>query len=57
MLRILQSLKGTYAYRVPVNTDFDEINIMTNDILKNARVFNYTTNTYTNVYDLNKKIH
>ena len=46
---------GTYAYRVPVNTDFDEINIMTNNILKNARVFNYTTNTYTNVYDLNKK--
>lgn len=53
----IAKFKGTYAYRVPVNTDFDEINIMTNDILKNARVFNYTTNTYTNVYDLNKKIH
>lgn len=51
----IAKFKGTYAYRVPVNTDFDEINIMTNDILKNARVFNYTTNTYTNVYDLNKK--
>ena len=48
----IAKFKGTYAYRVPVNTDFDEINIMTNDILKNARVFNYTTNTYTNVYDL-----
>ena len=32
----IAKFKGTYAYRVPVNTDFDEINIMTNDILKNA---------------------
>lgn len=51
----ITKFKGTYAYRVPVNTDFDEINIMTNDILENARVFNYTTNAYTNVYDLSKK--
>ena len=33
----IAKFKGTYAYRVPVNTDFDEINIMTNDILKKCQ--------------------
>ena len=51
----ISKFKGAYAYQLPVNTEFDEINIMTNDLLKNARVLNYATNTYTNVYDLNKK--
>lgn len=49
------NFKGAYAYQLPVDTDYDTINVLTNETIKNAKVFNYSTNTYTDVYDLTKK--
>lgn len=49
------NFKGAYAGQLPLETQEDEIRILTNDILENCRVYNYETKEYTKIYDMSKK--
>ena len=47
--------EGAYAGQLPLETQEDEIKILTNDILENCKVYNYETKEYTKIYDMSKK--
>lgn len=49
------NFKGAYAGQLPLETQEDEIRILTNDILENCSVYNYETKEYTKIYDMSKK--
>ena len=49
------NFKGAYAGQLPLETQENEIRILTNDILENCRVYNYETKEYTKIYDMSKK--
>lgn len=46
--------KGTYAGRIPVETANDEIILLSNEVLDNAKVFYYDTNESNGIYDFSK---
>lgn len=46
--------KGVYSGQYPVSTSGDELRILTNKILEECIVYNYETNTNSNVYDMTK---
>ena len=47
------TFRGTYSGRLPTNVE-DKIIILTNDIIKNAKVFNYDKNENSKIYDYKK---
>lgn len=47
--------EGAYAGQLPLETQEDEIKILTNDILENCKVYNYETKECTKIYDMSKK--
>lgn len=46
--------KGIYAEEIPLKDDKDEICILTNEIIENAKVYNYEDRKETEVYDIEK---
>ena len=50
----IADFQGTYAGRLPVNNQNDKIKILTNNILENAKVFNYDINKEEKIYNMNK---
>ncbi len=46
--------KGVYAGRLPLETNVDEIRVLTNDNLEECLVYNYETKQTTKVYDMSK---
>ncbi len=46
------TFKGTYAYRLPIKVNDDELNILTNNTVNSAKVYNYFNKTYTGIYNL-----
>lgn len=46
--------KGVYAGRYLLNTENDEIRILTNEIIENCVVYNYETKKETKIYDMEK---
>ena len=45
---------GVYAFQLPVKNNYEQINILTNDFIKNCKVYNYENNKTTDIYDLDK---
>lgn len=52
--KILLNFKGAYAYQLPIKVNYDQLNILYNDTIKSATVYNYSTNNYEDIYNLNK---
>lgn len=50
----ITNFQGTYAGRIPVETDNDKIIIMTNEILEQAKVYNYDKNENSVIYNYDK---
>lgn len=48
------SFKGVYAYQLPISSNEEDINILTNDSINNSYVIHLDTNKITNIYDMNK---
>lgn len=46
--------KGVYSGQYPLETRKDTLKILTNEIIENAKVYNYDTKKETKVYDLEK---
>lgn len=46
--------KGVYSGRYLLNTEKDEIRILTNEIIENCVVYNYETKKETKIYDMEK---
>ena len=50
---LLTTFKGTYSSRIPQKQEAtDNLSILTNFTINNAKVYNYQTNTSTAIYDL-----
>ena len=45
---------GVYSGQLQLDTKRDFINVLTNDVIENAKVYNYETNEYKDVYNLDK---
>lgn len=45
---------GVYAGQLPINNNYENIEILTNNIIDHSKVYNYETKKTTNVYDLSK---
>lgn len=52
--KYVTSFSGTYAGRLPVNVGKDEIVVLSNEDIQNAKVFNYDKNKESLVYDYTK---
>ena len=52
--RYIIDFEGIYAGQLPIKTEKDSINILTNDIIESAIVYNYETKEETSIYDLGK---
>lgn len=50
----ITSFKGVYAYQLPISSNEEDINILTNDSINNSYVIHLDTNKITNVYDKDK---
>lgn len=46
---------GVYAGQLPNDYQYESINILTNNVIENSKVYNYETKETTTVYDLSKK--
>lgn len=49
------AFEGVYANQIPLETEEDTIMIVKNDIIENAIVFNFETQTESKVYNMEKK--
>ncbi len=45
---------GVYAGQLPIKSDYEEVNILLNDTIKNSKVYNYENNKITDIYDFTK---
>ena len=50
----ITNFKGVYAGQLPIDTKEDYIKVLTNNIIEEAKVYNYETNKETKIYDLEK---
>lgn len=50
----ITNFKGVYSGQFPIETKEDTIKVLTNNIIENAKVYNYETNKETQIYDLEK---
>ena len=50
----ITSFKGVYAYQLPISSNEEDINILTNDSINNSYVIHLDTNKITNIYDKEK---
>lgn len=50
----ITDFKGVYAGQFPINTQSDELKILTNETIENCKVYNYETNKTTKLYDIEK---
>lgn len=50
----ITEFKGVYSGQFPIKIKEDIINVLTNNIIEESKVYNYETNKYTKVYDLDK---
>ena len=50
----LSSFKGVYKGQLPINISNDNIVILTNDTIKNSKVYNYEDNSVGDVYNISK---
>ena len=48
------SFKGVYAYQLPISSNEEDINILTNDSINDSYVIHLDTNKITDIYDMNK---
>lgn len=46
--------KGVYSGQLSIENELDKIIVLTNDIIKNSKVYNYETEEETEIYDLSK---
>lgn len=54
-LEKITSFLGVYAGQLPGHATYEDINVLQNDVLSQAQVYNYETRKVTEVYDLTKK--
>ena len=50
----IADFKGVYAGQFPIKVEYDEIKILTNELLEECIVYNYETNENTKIYDMKK---
>lgn len=50
----IMEFEGIYAGQIPQNTEKDEICILKNEVIQNAKVYNYENGEETNVYNMEK---
>lgn len=54
-LEKITSFLGVYAGQLPGHATYEDINVLQNEVLSQAQVYNYETGKVTEVYDLTKK--
>ncbi len=50
----ITDFKGAYSGQLPISDESDEIKVLINDTLKNCKVYDYATEEYSSIYNLNK---
>jgi hypothetical protein len=50
----ITKFQGSYSGQLPVKTSEDTIKILTNEIIKNSKSYNFETNEETSIYNLDK---
>ena len=53
-LKEITNFNGVYSGQLQVKTKQDTIKVLTNNVIENCKVYNYETNKYTQIYDLEK---
>lgn len=53
-IKEITQFNGVYSGQLQVDTKKDFIKVLTNDIIQNAKVYNYETKKYSDVYNLDK---
>ena len=53
-VKSIMKFKGAYAYQLPIETQNDEIKVLENNEISNAKVYHYANQKYTGVYDASK---
>ena len=53
-IKEITEFNGVYSGQLQVDTKKDFIKVLTNDIIQNARVYNYETKEYSEIYNLDK---
>ena len=50
----ITDFKGAYSGQLPISEESDEIKVLINDTLKKCKVYDYATQEYSSIYNLNK---
>lgn len=53
-IETVDTFKGVYAGELPIQSKYDNLNIVRNNDIDNAKVYDYITNTYSGVYSKEK---